>query len=267
MALNHKELLDQLARTKAMRESADIAPKRAGDYAPLALDTDARGTSPVLKAVQDRVGANSDRELQFESTMAQNERNFQQYMEAQQQLQRAQESLKQAEKLKALQSRYNGPSTVNFGGGPRGGAGSTSQAPQNIVDAINRGQNPRGNFQVPTNKSGQVFWYSPPGSTRHQHTSGYDFAKWSGDINIPGRGDLGRPVPAFKPGIVETVNRWNHSYGHHIIVRHADGTRTLYAHLSGINVKPGQKVGGGQLIGKVGSTGKSSGPHLHFEIR
>ena len=56
-------------------------------------------------------------------------------------------------------------------------------------------------------------------------------------------------------------------YGNHIIVDHENGYHTLYAHLSQINVAVGQKVGRGATIGLIGSTGRSTGPHLHFEIR
>jgi murein DD-endopeptidase MepM/ murein hydrolase activator NlpD len=263
MAINHKELLDQLARMKALREAAPLRPGKSDDYSPLALDTNERGSSPVLSNIVQRAGIGSQKASQHQSLMNQNERNFEQYLQAQQQMQKAQQSLRRAEKLKALQAQYSGGAR----GGQRGGRGGmvegqTSSAPQWVVDQINQGKSPRGNFQ---NKSGQVYWYNPPGSARTPHT-GYD-ARWAGDINVPGRGDLGNPVPSYKPGVVETVKFMNTSYGNHVIIRHPDGTRTLYAHLSGIAVKPGQKVGGGQHIGRVGSTGKSSGPHLHFEIR
>jgi murein DD-endopeptidase MepM/ murein hydrolase activator NlpD len=52
-----------------------------------------------------------------------------------------------------------------------------------------------------------------------------------------------------------------------VIVKHDDGKRSLYAHLNKINTKRGKKVDAGQKIGKVGSTGNSTGPHLHFEVR
>jgi len=55
-------------------------------------------------------------------------------------------------------------------------------------------------------------------------------------------------------------------YGYHVIIEHADGSRTLYGHLSDIWVGQGQYVSQGEGIGALGSTGYSTGPHLHFEI-
>lgn len=57
------------------------------------------------------------------------------------------------------------------------------------------------------------------------------------------------------------------AYGKAVIVKHTDGKRSLYAHLNKITTKKGKKVSAGQKIGKVGSTGNSTGPHLHFEVR
>lgn len=57
------------------------------------------------------------------------------------------------------------------------------------------------------------------------------------------------------------------AYGNHVILRLADGKYALYAHLSSHSVSAGQTVGAGTVVGRVGSTGNSSGPHLHFEIR
>ena len=60
---------------------------------------------------------------------------------------------------------------------------------------------------------------------------------------------------------------WNGGYGKAITIQHNDTQQTLYGHLSEISVQPGQQVEQGVVIGLVGSTGHSTGPHLHFEVR
>lgn len=82
------------------------------------------------------------------------------------------------------------------------------------------------------------------------------------DIGAP----YGRRVSAAADGVISKVSR-SYSYGRYIIVDHAQGYSTLYAHLSKQLVATGQKVDQGQAIGEVGSTGVSTGPHLHFEVR
>jgi len=74
------------------------------------------------------------------------------------------------------------------------------------------------------------------------------------------------PVYAAKEGTV-AFSGWLGGYGRLVIVDHGSGTRTYYAHLSKSYVTGGETVGKGTVIGKVGSTGRSTGPHLHFEIR
>ena len=76
----------------------------------------------------------------------------------------------------------------------------------------------------------------------------------------------GTEVTATAPGIVVTAD-WNGGYGQMIEIRHAHGFTTRYAHLSAIFVAPGSKVTAGTVIGAVGSTGRSTGPHLHYETR
>ncbi len=77
---------------------------------------------------------------------------------------------------------------------------------------------------------------------------------------------LGTPIKAATGGTVTTAG-WNDSYGYMLIVSHGNGVQTVYAHCSQLIAKNGQSVAQGQVIGKVGSTGNSTGPHLHFEIR
>lgn len=76
----------------------------------------------------------------------------------------------------------------------------------------------------------------------------------------------GTPVLAGREGTVEYAGRKG-GYGNLVILRHKDGYETYYGHLSVISVKEGDGIAKGQKIGLVGSTGKSTGPHLHFEIR
>lgn len=87
----------------------------------------------------------------------------------------------------------------------------------------------------------------------HQHT-GIDIAAGAGT-----------PIRASKAGVVSVAN-WVGGYGLAVVVRHDDGTATLYGHASKLLVEKGQKVDAGQTIALVGSTGNSTGPHLHFEV-
>lgn len=84
------------------------------------------------------------------------------------------------------------------------------------------------------------------------------------DIGAP----AGSPILAAADGTVEDDQAdVNHGYGNFVAIDHGNGYATLYAHMSRIVAKPGEKVSRGQLIGFVGSTGFVDGPHLHFELR
>lgn len=80
------------------------------------------------------------------------------------------------------------------------------------------------------------------------------------------KGALGEPVRATASGTVTSAGRQG-GYGNAVEVTHAHGYSTLYAHLSRIDVKKGEKVVAGQTLGRVGSTGRSTGPHLHYEVQ
>lgn len=82
------------------------------------------------------------------------------------------------------------------------------------------------------------------------------------DLAVP----WGSNVYAADGGVVEFAG-WSGGYGKLIIINHQNGYKTYYGHLSRFLVSPGQKVAKGQLIAKSGSTGRSTGPHLHFEVR
>jgi len=82
------------------------------------------------------------------------------------------------------------------------------------------------------------------------------------DIAAP----LGTPVVACQSGIAYIMSFDRDGYGKYVIVDHQNGQKTLYAHLSSYTIQHGEPVQQGQIIGRIGSTGKSTGPHLHFEV-
>ena len=102
--------------------------------------------------------------------------------------------------------------------------------------------------------SGFGFRIDPIYKTKQMHT-GMDFTA-----------DKGTEVYVTGDGYVEEIERKKWGYGNCIIVNHGYGYKTRYAHLSAFKVKKGQKIKRGELIGLIGSTGKSTGPHLHYEV-
>jgi len=105
-----------------------------------------------------------------------------------------------------------------------------------------------------TLSSGYVYRNSPVGRGRELHTG----------LDISGTG-YGSKVYATNNGVVMTAN-YHYSYGNHVVINHNNGYMTLYGHMSRLAVKKGQTVERGQVIGYVGSTGDSTGPHVHYEV-
>lgn len=93
----------------------------------------------------------------------------------------------------------------------------------------------------------------------------YGYQDFHTGIDMSGGGIYGAPIVAANDGVV-TVSSTHSSYGYYIMVDHGGGSFTLYAHCSQLLVSEGQTVTQGQTIAYVGSTGNSTGPHLHFEI-
>lgn len=77
----------------------------------------------------------------------------------------------------------------------------------------------------------------------------------------------GTPIFATGDGVVARADAGATGYGNHIVIKHGYGYETLYAHLSKYNTKAGQRIKRGDIIGYVGSTGRSEGPHLHYEVK
>jgi murein DD-endopeptidase MepM/ murein hydrolase activator NlpD len=103
-------------------------------------------------------------------------------------------------------------------------------------------------------------------SNKH-YLSGFDYTPSANHWGIDIAGNTGEGVYATDAGVVVYAGWNNYGYGNMIMVDHGNNFQSLYAHLSAINVGCGQSVGQGDVIGAIGSTGHSSGSHLHFEIR
>ena len=107
---------------------------------------------------------------------------------------------------------------------------------------------------------GGIIW-----PTGNHYLSGNDY--WSGHLGIDIAAGLGAPVWAADAGVV-TIAGWSNSgYGNVVMIDHGNGYLTVYGHLEQINVSVCQGVAQGQIIGLAGSTGNSTGAHLHFEVR
>ena len=106
--------------------------------------------------------------------------------------------------------------------------------------------------------TGQLLW--PAGGAITQYPVWYHNAVDIANPSLPG-------IAAADEGVVTLVEYLRYGYGQHVTVDHGNGLSTLYAHMSEIYVKSGDRVARGQIIGKMGNTGRSSGSHLHFEVR
>jgi len=98
-------------------------------------------------------------------------------------------------------------------------------------------------------------WRSDPFTKARKQHNGMDFTA-----------PTGTPIYATGNGIIKRADNTASGFGEHIEIDHGFGYKTIYAHLSKYNVKRGQKVSRGDLIGFVGNTGRSVGPHLHYEV-
>ncbi len=114
--------------------------------------------------------------------------------------------------------------------------------------------------------SGSFIWPVP---YTHNITSefGMRWGRLHGGIDIAAGGVYGQPIVAADSGTVILAGNQGDGYGNYVIIDHGNGYKTLYGHMSSVAAYTGQQVSQGEVIGYVGSTGNSTGPHLHFEIR
>ncbi|WP_097678005.1 peptidoglycan DD-metalloendopeptidase family protein [Bacillus massilinigeriensis] len=119
----------------------------------------------------------------------------------------------------------------------------------------------KGTKEIPSRGTGMLVWPASGGYVSSER--GYRWGRMHKGIDIARPGD--RTIKAADNGTVVSAG-WSGSYGNKIIIDHQNGFRTLYAHLDSISVSAGQTVEVGSAIGIMGSTGDSTGVHLHFEV-
>lgn len=103
--------------------------------------------------------------------------------------------------------------------------------------------------------SGYGYRTNPFGGRSGEFHPGIDF-----------KGQIGDPIYATGSGIVSRCD-WYNGYGNAVVIDHGQGLQTLFGHMSKVNVTQGQHITAGDLIGFLGTTGRSTGPHVHYEIR
>lgn len=182
-----------------------------------------------------------------------------------------------AQKAAAEQAARAAQSSSSSSGGSSGSSSSSSSSGSSSSGS---GSSSSGSSSVIV-PSGSGFAWPTPGFT-------YLSSEWyedrevynHGGIDIAGAGIMGTPVVAAADGTVIASNsscthNWGKSYscgcgggyGNYVMISHAGGKMTVYGHLTSLTVSTGQTVSRGQVIGYVGSTGNSTGPHLHYECR
>ncbi|MFD4988483.1 peptidoglycan DD-metalloendopeptidase family protein [Streptomyces sp. NPDC058374] len=134
---------------------------------------------------------------------------------------------------------------------PKPAAPAKPQAEQAEEPAASTGSG----WNKPVDASTSTAYRASGGSWSSGYHTGVDFSASSGTS-----------VKAIGEGTVVSAG-WSGSYGNEVVIQHADGKYSQYAHMSSLSVSSGQTVSAGQQIGLSGSTGNSTGPHLHFEVR
>lgn len=179
-----------------------------------------------------------------------------------------------AQKAAAEQAARAAQSSSSSSGGSSGSSSSSSSG------SSSSGSSSSGSSSVIV-PSGSGFAWPTPGFVSRSSEWFEDREVYNhGGIDIAGAGIMGTPVVAAADGTVIATNsscthNWGKSYscgcgggyGNYVMISHAGGKMTVYGHLTSLTVSTGQSVSRGQIIGYVGSTGNSTGPHLHYECR
>lgn len=140
------------------------------------------------------------------------------------------------------------------------------KAVDEVVIIGTKGSGSSSSSNLNSSSSGSFSWPMP---FTHNITSYYGerWGRLHSGVDISDGGIYGQPISASDSGTVIFAGNDNSGYGNYVIIDHGNGYKTLYGHCSSLAVSAGQSVSKGDTVGYVGSTGNSTGPHLHFEVR
>lgn len=156
--------------------------------------------------------------------------------------------------IRAEQARKKSAGSSGSSGGSSSGSSTTTVVPSKVSS---------GGWAWPVPYSGA--YISSSYGYRSDPATGA--LKFHGGIDIAMGGAYGKNIVATRAGTVIRALYTSSGYGHYVMIDHGDGFVTLYGHCSDLLVSTGQQVSRGQVIARIGSTGYSTGPHCHFEIR
>lgn len=184
----------------------------------------------------------------------------------------------QSDEIEAKISEYYAAQKASQSSSSSGSSSSSSSSSSSGSSSSGSSSSGSSSVIVP---SGSGFAWPTPGFVSRSSEWFEDREVYNhGGIDIAGAGIMGTPVVAAADGTVVATNsscthNWGKSYscgcgggyGNYVMISHAGGKMTVYGHLTSLTVSSGQSVSRGQVIGYVGSTGNSTGPHLHYECR
>ncbi len=237
-ALAEEKIRLELKKTELAETESVLAEKRAeSDALLIELNANKQKLIEECEKYEKEEAALSDQIAALEAEKT--EILYQQWLEEQKRLE--QERLEQEQQNQQNQNNNN-----NSNSGSDSGSGSTTPP-----------------------SSGESFKFPMEYCTMLTSSYGYRVHPITGNYSFHNGVDLaagqGTPIYATKSGVVSTAT-YNYAYGYYVVVNHLDGYSSLYGHMTHYTVSEGEYVDRGEIIGYVGSTGYSTGPHLHFTI-
>lgn len=269
------QVLDQLAeaRQAVAQAKADLEQSRQGQQETLAQQQSQQAQLQVQQAEVDRliqeITVQSDvYARQIEQLEDSQDAVAQQIAQAEATYQKQLAAEKAAAEQAAQKAAAEKAAAEKAAAAAKAAAEKAAQQKQQTSSSSGGGSTSSGSQSSQTTASASGFLWPIASSHRVTSPFGWRTHPITGRQHLHGGIDIaapnGTPILAAKAGVV-VISLYGSSYGNYVVLSHPDGTRTLYAHMSQRSVSAGDTVSQGQTVGLVGSTGSSTGNHLHFE--